>query len=258
MNLKNQLLGKKVIVTGASRGLGESICYTLAESGAEIAMISRSKDEMEKIRKKIINSNDHISIKLDLLSISKISYAIKKAKKFLKNIDIVLHIAGGGLGLKDPLLNYKDFNKLLNTNLVSVAEINRQVIKNKTPNEELKLIHIGSIASSEAVGSVGYNVAKSALSAYVRSIGRELYKKNVIATGILPGGFIAPGNAMLRFKIKNIKDYKKFIKKRLPRNKMGDASEIIPIILFLCSQHASMMGGCMVPIDAGEGIAYQL
>jgi hypothetical protein len=66
----------------------------------------------EKIRKKIINSNDHISIKLDLLSISKISYAIKKAKKFLKNIDIVLHIAGGGLGLKDPLLNYKDFNKL--------------------------------------------------------------------------------------------------------------------------------------------------
>ena len=56
-------------------------------------MISRSKDEMEKIRK-IINSNDHISIKLDLLSISKISYAIKKAKKFLKNIDIVLHIAG--------------------------------------------------------------------------------------------------------------------------------------------------------------------
>ena len=74
----------------------------------------------------------------------------------------------------------------------------------------------------------------------------------------MPGGFIAPGNAMFRFKIKNIKDYKKFIKKRLPRNKMGDASEIIPIILFLCSQHASMMGGCMVPIDAGEGIAYQL
>ena len=63
---------------------------------------------------------------------------------------------------------------------------------------------------------------------------------------------------MFRFKIKNIKDYKKFIKKRLPRNKMGDVSEIIPIILFLCSQHASMMGGCMVPIDAGEGIAYQL
>ncbi len=132
------------------------------------------------------------------------------------------------------------------------------MLKAKKKNHELKLVHVGSIASNEAVGSVGYNVAKSALSTYVRSLGREMYKYNVIATGILPGGFIASDNAMARFKKRNIKDYKKFIKTRLPRKMMGQVNEILPMLLFLCSKHSAMMGGCLVPIDAAEGKAYQL
>ena len=54
-----------------------------------------------------------------------------------------------------------------------------------------------------------------------------------------------------------LKDYNKFIKTRLPRKKMGSVNEILPMLLFLCSKHSSMMGGCLVPIDAGEGKAYQ-
>ena len=127
----------------------------------------------------------------------------------------------------------------------------------KKKNKSLKLIHVGSISSYEATGSVGYNTAKSALTAYVRSLGRELYDQNIIVTGILPGGFIAPGNAIERFKNRNIKEYNKFIKTRLPRKFMGHVNEILPMLLFLCSKHASMMGGCLVPIDAGEGKSYQ-
>jgi len=88
-------------------------------------------------------------------------------------------------------------------------------------------------------------------------LGRELYKDKVVVTGILPGGFIAPGNAMERLRKKNIKAYKKFIKTRLPRGLMSNADEVLPMLLLLCSKHSSMMGGCLVPIDAGEGKAYQ-
>jgi hypothetical protein len=63
---------------------------------------------------------------------------------------------------------------------------------------------------------------------------------------------------MERFKKKNLKEYKNFIKTRLPRGIMGSADEILPILLFLCSNHSSMMGGCMVPIDGGEGKSYQI
>ena len=179
-------------------------------------------------------------------------------KHFLKQIDIVIHIAGGGLGLKDKLIINEDLLTLLLINLGAAAEINRIVVSGKSKSQSLKLVHVGSIASNEAVASVGYNVAKSALSTYVKSLGRELYKNNVIVTGILPGGFIAPGNAMERLRKKNIIDYKKFIKTRLPRGLMGNVKEVLPMLLFLCSKHSSMMGGCLVPMDAGEGRAYQI
>jgi len=49
---------------------------------------------------------------------------------------------------------------------------------------------------------------------------------------------------------------KKFIDERLPRRFMGEATELVPMILLLCSDSASMMGGCLIPIDAGEGRSY--
>jgi len=258
LNLEKEFLGKRIIVTGASRGLGAMACEALAKRGAKIAMLSRSKKEMDNLKNGLKNPSNHISIKVDLLKNNAIKLAIKKAIKFLKRIDIVLHVAGGGFGLKEKLIKDKDLKTLLQVNLGAAAEINRLVVSGKTKSQSLKLVHVGSIASNEAVASVGYNVAKSALSTYVRSLGRELYKNNVIVTGILPGGFIAPGNAMERLRKKNIKDYKKFIKTRLPRGLMGNVNEVLPMLLFLCSKHSSMMGGCLVPMDAGEGRAYQI
>jgi len=257
LNLDKEFVGKKIIVTGASKGLGAIVCEALAKRGASIAMLSRSKKEMDILKNRLNNPSSHISINIDLLKNNSIKLAIKKAKKFLKQIDIVLHVAGGGFGLKEKLIKSEDLKTLFQINLGAAIEINRLVINDKTKSQLLKLVHVGSIASSEAVGSVGYNIAKSGLAAYVRSLGRELYKDKVIVTGILPGGFTAPGNAMERFRKKNMKDYKKFIKTRLPRGFMGVADEVLPMLLFLCSSHSSMMGGCLVPIDAGEGKTYQ-
>jgi 3-oxoacyl-[acyl-carrier protein] reductase len=148
------------------------------------------------------------------------------------------------------------FSKLFALNLGAAAEVNRLVAPEMMERRSGNLVHVGSIASSEGVGSVGYNTVKAALAAYVRSLGRELNRFNVIATGILPGGFISPGNAMARLQESNPEVYGSFIEDRLPRQIMGDADELIPMLLLLCSKGASMMGGCLVPIDAGEGKAY--
>ena len=67
---------------------------------------------------------------------------------------------------------------------------------------------------------------------------------------------ITKDNAMDRLKIKNNKAYKKFIKERLPRKKMGNTNEIIPLVKFLCSENSGMMSGCLVPIDGGESKSY--
>lgn len=258
LNIDKEFYKKKILVTGASRGLGYKACEVLASKDAQLVMLSRSILDLQKLNKKLKNPKIHTCLKVDFLKNNEIEAAIKQVYKIVKNIDVVLHIAGGGYGLNDPLIKNEDIIKLLKINLLGAIEINKLIVQKNKKNQNLKLVHVGSISSYEATGSVGYNTVKSALSAYVRSLGRELYNQNIVVTGILPGGFLAPGNAMHRLKSKNIKAYKNFIKKRLPRGYMGNFNEILPMLLFLCSSHSSMMGGCMVPIDAGEGKSYLL
>lgn len=249
---------KRVLVTGASKGLGAVAARAFAEQGARVALLARSQDKLEAVRQSCEYPEKHLCVPVDFLDMKQIPTAVQEAKKFLGGFDIVLHSAGGGLGLKDDLLTHEAFSKLFTLNLGAAAEINRLIAPEMKERRSGNLVHVGSIASGEAVGSVGYNTVKAALAAYVRSLGRELSRFNVIATGILPGGFISPGNVMARLQEASPEAYQRFIEERLPRKIMGKTEELIPMILLLSSEAASMMGGCLVPIDAGEGRAYNL
>ncbi|SRR3989344_715649 len=252
-NLEN----KKIIITGASKGLGLVCAKELAQKGARLVLMARSYDLLEEVRKSCQNPDTHLSVEVDFLGKpDKIAEAIEKATTFLGEIDAVLHVAGGGYGLRDPFITSEDLEKLLAVNLKGAVEINRLVLPGMIHRKKGNLVHVGSITSSEAVASVGYNTVKAALAAYVRSIGKEVAKSGVIATGILPGAFYAPGNSWERLEKNKPEVVKTFIEERVPRGFLGKAEEMLPIILLLCSDSASMMSGCLVPIDAGEGKSY--
>lgn len=248
--------GKKILITGASQGLGAAAAFELSKLGAQLALVSRTEDKLESVRTGLANPESHRSFPLDLQRIELIAEGVEEIGRFLGQIDVVLHTAGGGFGKRSELIEHADFDLLVRSNLSSAMEINRLVVPQMRTRKLGNLVHTGSIASSEAVGSVGYNTVKAALAAYVRSLGRELAKDNIVVTGILPGGFSGPNNAMVRLQESKPEVYKRFIEDRLPRNKMGTVEEILPLLLLLCSEGASMMGGCMVPIDAGEGHTY--
>ena len=254
MELK--LENKKILITGASKGLGSVCAKALSDNDACLALLARSKEKLENVRKNCKNPEKHISIAVDLTNINELHESVQKAKIFLGEINVILHVAGGGLGLKDPLIHYNDLLKLFTLNVSSAAEINRIIIPDMIKKRTGNIVHVGSTASRENTGSVGYNTVKAALSAYVRSLGRETAIHNVIITGILPGGFYAPENSWEKLKKDKPEIVDKWIEENLPRKYMGDAKEIIPFILLLCSNSASMMGGCLIPIDAGQGKSY--
>lgn len=256
-NKKNlDFKNKKILVVGSSKGLGKSLSICLANNNANIAMLSRSKEDLIKIKKNLKNSSLHLAHHIDLENLKSINESISLVIKKFRHLDVVYHVAGGGYGFKEPLIENQKLIKLFQTNIAGAAEINRIIIKKKNKKKITRIIHIGSISSYEATGSVGYNTVKSSLAGYVRSLGREMYKKNAIITGIMPGGFEAPNNAMIRLKNKNKLAYKKFINDRLPRKKMGNVNEILPLLMLLGTNFSDMMGGCMVPIDGGEGKSY--
>ncbi len=250
------LLGKTILITGASRGLGSVCAWAFAEQGAKLVLMARSKETLEEVRASCSRAADHLAVAVDLTDARVLENAVQEAAAFLGEIDAVLHVAGGGLGLREPLISSTDLLKLFSLNVAAAAEINRLVAPAMMERGKGNLVHVGSIASTDAVASVGYNTAKAALAAYVRSLGNHLAAHGVVVTGILPGGFNAPGNSWQRLKVNKPEVVNRFIAERLPRGRLADAEELVPLIAFLCSDAASMMGGCLVPIDAGEGKTY--
>ena len=248
--------GKRIFITGASKGLG-AVCFKeFAKMGARLAISGRTKENLGKLLEDSEDPGSHIAIVSDLSEESNVHEFVQKGSEFLGGVDIIIHALGGGYGFRDPILSWNQLDLLHKVNLYAGAEINKLVIPDMIKNQSGTIIHVGSIASQEAVGSVGYNTVKASLAAYVRSLGREMATYGIIVTGILPGGFTAPGNVMERLQQNKPEVYENFIQERLPRKKMGSVTEIIPLIFLLASDAGSMMSGCCVPIDAGEGKAY--
>jgi 3-oxoacyl-[acyl-carrier protein] reductase len=247
--------GKNVIITGASKGLGRSCAEALAERGARILLGARSEDKLSAVHASLDNSDDHIACVGDLTTLEGIE-ALVAAAGSMGGVDVVLHAMGGGLGMREPLLKWNEFDALFKTNLGAAAEINRLLIPDMVERKTGNIVHVGSIASTEAVGSVGYNTIKAGLAAYTRTLGRDLADSGVIMTAILLGGFWAPDNSFVRLQERDPQMLERWVEERLPRKKLGQPEEIIPLVLFLSSRLATMMTGCCVPIDGGEGLTY--
>ena len=244
-----------MLITGASRGLGQVCTEYFARAGAELLLTARSGERLEALVESCSGSERHAYFAADLREPGQIG-ALAECAEVFGPIDVVLHIMGGGLGMSKPLLEWNDFEALLRTNLTAGAELNRLLVPAMIERGTGNIVHVGSIAGREATGSVGYNTVKAGLGAYIRSLGRELADTGVVVTGIAPGGFWAPENSWVRFKQRDSELLEQVIAERQPRKKLGEAAEIVPMILFLASRQATMMTGCCVPIDGGEGLVY--
>ena len=253
----SDLKGKRVLITGASRGLGQSCAEAFAKAGAKLLLAGRAADRLAHIHATLERAEEHRVVAGDLTTLEAMDQLISAAEAY-GEIEVILHVMGGGLGRRDPLLTWEDFALLFKTNLAAGAEINRRLIPRMIERHAGNIVHVGSIASTEAVGSVGYNTVKAALAAYIRSLGRTLAPTGVIITGILPGGFMAPENSMARLQQRDPQLLERWIAEHEPRKRLGQPEELMPLLMLLASRQATMMSGCCVPIDAGEGLAYIL
>ena len=247
---------KRILITGASKGLGYICAQEFEKQGAQLVMVARSSSKLEQLKSTFSNPANHLVFSADLLNHDSIQSLVKKGLEHSGGFDIVLHILGGGYGFRDPLITWEQLDTLFKVNVSVAAEINRLIVPGMVEKKYGRLVHVGSIASQEATASVGYNTVKSALASYVRSLGRELAESKVVASGILPGAFYAPENSWERLKATKPEVVKEFIEKNLPRKRIADVDELLPLIFFLAGKAASMMSGCCVPIDAGEGKSY--
>ncbi len=248
---------KNAFITGGANGIGEAISIDLAKAGANIYVTSRSQKNILDLKKKL----KKYGVKVDgvIVDFLKKNYLIK-IKKFLqsKNIEILVNNAGHNLNITNPYCSKKDWNDVLELNFFNSVNLCNYLIPKMKKNGWGRIVNITSCAGLENMGPVTYGVAKSALTAYTRTMGRILAteSKNIVMSAVFPGVVITKGGHWDKILKNDPKRAKKYIKERMPLGRFGKPSEISPIVVFHCSELASFSHGAIVPADAGQSRHY--
>ena len=251
----NRFEDKRILVTGASKGLGKSAAIAFEKEGANVVLAARSENELSELMKSFSQPEKHLLYPIDLIESDNIVDMSTDILRKWGGIDILLHCVGGSLGINETLVNWGDFSKCLKANLGIASELNRLFVPAMKEQGAGNIVHVGSTVAFEARASVPYNTAKAALSGYVRSLGKELADHGIIVAGILPGAFYGDGNAMFRFQYYKPDEYGKYVDS-LPQKRMPHADEYLSMLFLLSESKSMVMSGSLISMDCAQGLSY--
>jgi len=245
-----KLLENKVaVVTGGSRGIGEKIVLKLAESGAHIAFTYISSDEKAKlleekiktfgVNAKAYKSNAGIYADCEAM--------INDVVKEFGTVDICINNAGIS---KDNLLlrmTPEQWDEVMTTNLKSVFNMTKQVIRPMMKSKKGSIINMSSIVGMRGnAGQSSYAASKAGIIGFTKSIAAELGSRNIRCNAIAPG-FIETD---MTHYLKEGEAAKSFLDK-IPLGRFGSAEEIANVTVFLASDMSSYITGQVISTCGG-------
>ncbi len=249
---------KTVLITGATSGLGLMLSRHYNKIGFNLITIGKNKKKINLLKKELSEKNKKHSFSLDLNIKKNYQYLLKIINKQKKNIDIIIHCLGGGFGLHNPTISQKELEYLFNLNVLVAVGINNNILEKKKYNKNLKIIHVGSVASIESTASVGYSMVKASLVAYTKSLSKSLIKKKIYIHCVLLGAFEYQNNSFERLKIRNKKAYNNFIKQKLTINKIARGESFIGLFDYLISKSADPLTGSSIVADYSETNSFRI
>ena len=238
------LKGKKVLVTGASGGIGKAIAMQLSSSGADLCLTGRNKSELENLQK-IIGGNCQIIIS-DLSNSEGINNLADQAQEIMGQIDILVNNAGI---TKDNLfmrMSEDDWNEVININLNSIFKLTKQLIKGMIKRRYGRIINITSVIGvAGGAGQSNYSASKAGIIAMSKSLAQEVGSRSITVNSIAPGFIETNMTAELS------DDRKEDILRSISLGRLGKPNDIAGAVCFLASDKASYITGQTIHINGG-------
>ena len=241
-----RLDNKRSLVTGASRGIGLAASIALAEAGAEVVMVSRTKKDLDLLKNHITKKGYKAYYKvLDITNIERIENFLNDEKP----LDILVNNAGSNQPSEFINFKSKDLDRIMSLNVKSVFGLTKIVV-----NKMLKHGLNGSIINvSSQMGHVGaqnrtiYCSSKFALEGLTKSLAIELAPNGIRVNSICPT-FIE--TALTKPFLKN-EEFKKEVISKIPLGRLGQVEELMGSFVFLASEASSLITGTSLIIDGG-------
>lgn len=245
------LNGKVAVVTGGGRGLGEAICDSFAEYGANIAVVDIDKKSAEITASKIKETYGHnaLAVAMDITNISEIKAGMENIYKYFGRIDILVNNAG--VVDRHTILDAdeKDYDRVMNVNVKGTYFCSKEAAKYMVLNNYGKIINIASISSFRGIAERSiYCISKGAVLQATRVMAVEWAKYNIHVNAVAPCYLDTP---LTRPLYKPGAPFYEFILRKTPLKRVAKPEEIVGGILYLASDSSDMVTGTILSIDGG-------
>lgn len=243
------LRGKVAIVTGASRGIGKDIAKLLARAGANLALIARNKEELEKVAAEVQTlGKDALVLPLDLSVTNDIPAMVKRVKDYFGHIDILVNNAGLNIAKEAESVTEEDWDKVLDINLKSVFFLSREVGQYMREQRYGKIINMSSqMAFVGYFKRSAYSASKGGVTQLTKSLAIEWAEDQINVNAIAPT-FIETEMTKTMFEDDR---FKQEVLNRIPLGRLAKTEDLYGSLLFLASDSSNMVTGHTIRVDGG-------
>ena len=244
----SDLKDKKIIVTGASGGIGNAIIKKLSEVGANILASGTRIEKLEDLKKNFENIK---ILKFDISESSKIEEFIENATKELGgSLDCIVNNAGISQDNLAIRMSLEEWQKVIDVNLTSTFLMSKFAIKKMLKNKSGKIVNITSVVGHTGnLGQSNYTASKAGIIAMSKSLAIEYAKKNININCISPG-FI---KTAMTDKIDE--RFKESIISKIPSEHLGEPDDVANAVLFLSSNQSNYINGETLHVNGGMYMA---
>ena len=243
MNLKN----KKVLITGATGGIGNSLVKKFNDFGSFIVASGTNEEKLNNLKNKYPNIIVE-SFKLD--QHNKIENFIENINNQLEGIDILVNNAGITLDNLSIRLTDENWKKVLDVNLTSTFLMCKYAIKKMLKKKYGKIINITSIVGHTGnLGQANYAASKAGIIGFSKSLAIEYAKKNINVNCVSPG-FI---KTEMTDKINE--EFKKTLISKIPSGDLGSGEDVSNCVAFLASDMSKYINGETIHVNGGMYMA---
>ena len=243
MNLKN----KKILITGASGGIGNCLVEKFNSLESKIVATGTNEEKLENLKKKFPNIQ---TVKFKLDEHKKIEEFVDNVEKNMDGLDILVNNAGITLDNLSIRLTEENWKKVLDINLTSTFLMCKAAIKKMLKQRYGKIINITSIVGHTGnLGQANYSASKAGIVAFSKSLAIEYAKKNININCVSPG-FI---KTEMTDKINE--EFKKTLLSKIPSGTLGTGEDVSNCVAFLASDLSNYINGETIHVNGGMYMA---
>ena len=251
MDMGAMLAGKRVLVTGASSGLGDNFARLAARCGAKVVIAARRKARLLALAEELetIGSPQVTVVEMDVASEASIIHAFAEIDASGGMLDVVVNNAGVACEGAALTLPAQDFDAVMATNVRGVWLVAVQAARRwKEARRGGSIVNIASIQGERVMaGITPYSVSKAAVVHMTRSLALEWARYGIRVNAIEPGYI---GTEMTEGMWES--EQGRAMIQRIPMRRLGKPEELDGVLLLLATDAGSWMTGACVPVDGGH------